>query len=190
MTGAPEPPLCVDLDGTLIEGDTLRISLRHLLVRRPWVLLAVPFVLLRGRPAMKAFVAGKYVPDPARLSWRPEILAFLRDERTRGRRIVLATAANRRIAEAVASYLGLFDAIVATDLGANLKGPNKATQIRKSLACNEFDYMGDSSADLPVFRAARLSYLVDATPSVREAALSQARVAREFPARPGTGRRE
>lgn len=187
MTGAPEPPLCVDLDGTLIEGDTLRISLRHLAVRRPWVLLLVPFVLLRGRAAMKAFVAGQYVPDPARLTWRPEVLEFLRDERTRGRRIVLATAANRRIAEGVAAYLGLFEAIVATDIGTNVKGANKAVQIRKSLACNEFDYMGDSSADLAVFREARLSYLVHASPAVREAALSQARVAREFPARPTSG---
>ncbi len=184
MTQVPEPPLCVDLDGTLIEGDTLRISLRHLAVRRPWVLLAVPFFLLRGRASMKAFVAGQFVPDPARLTWRPEVLEFLREERMRGRRVVLATAANRRIAERVADYLDLFDAVVATDLESNVKGANKAVQIRKSLGCNEFDYMGDSRADLAVFRTARLSYLVDASPSVRDAALKLANVAREFPGRP------
>jgi hypothetical protein len=54
MTGSPppEPPLCVDLDGTLIEGDTLRLSLWHLARSAPWTVLALPFLLLRGRPAL------------------------------------------------------------------------------------------------------------------------------------------
>ena len=66
---APEPPLCVDLDGTLIEGDTLRISLRHLARTSPWKLLAVPFLLLRGRPALKAWVARQHIPNPSDLIW-------------------------------------------------------------------------------------------------------------------------
>src|SRR5688572_29221917 len=118
----PEPPLCVDLDGTLIEGDTLEISIRHLARRTPWVLLALPFVLMRGRPALKAFVANRYVPDPASLVWRTEVLTFLREEKSRGRRIVLATAAHRLIGEAVFKHLGIFDALVATDSSDNLKG--------------------------------------------------------------------
>ena len=112
-----EPPLCVDLDGTLIEGDTLMISVRHLARRAPWTLLALPFVLLRGRPALKAFVARRYVPRPDSLTWRSEVVAFLREQRSQGRKIVLATAANRLVAEAVASHLGLFDGTIATDSG-------------------------------------------------------------------------
>src|SRR5687767_12434482 len=132
----PEPPLCVDLDGTLIEGDTLRISLRHLARRAPWTLLAVPFLLLRGRPALKRFVARRHVPDPASLVWRHEVLAFLREERSRGRQIILATAADRLVGEAVVAYLGLFDGLVATDVGPNVKGKRKVAHIRKSLNCN------------------------------------------------------
>jgi phosphoserine phosphatase len=176
----PEPPLCVDLDGTLIEGDTLRISLWHLARRAPWILLAAPFVLLRGRPALKAFIARRYVPDPAGFVWRSEVLAFLRAERSRGRSIVLATAANRRIAEAIAAHLGLFDALVATDNSANLKGSQKADQIRKTLACNEFDYIGDSPADLPIFQVARIGYLVAPSPALREAARRVGRIERGF----------
>ena len=177
----PEPPLCVDLDGTLIEGDTLVISIRHLARRAPWALLALPFVLLRGgRPAFKAYVARRYVPDPGSLTWRGEVLTFLREERNRGRQIVLATAAHRLVAEAVMAHLGLFDAFVATDAGQNVKGPKKAEQIRKSLACNDFDYIGDSAADLPVFRVARIGYLVAPSRSLSEAARMVGRIAREF----------
>ena len=175
-----EPPLCVDLDGTLIEGDTLHISIRHLARRSPWVLLALPFVLLKGRPALKAFVASRYVPDPASLVWRTEVLAFLREEKSRGRRIVLATAAHRLIGEAVFTHLGIFDALVATDSGDNAKGAMKTAIIRKSLKCNDFDYIGDSNADLPIFGAARVCHLVAPSPALRAAASQVGRIGREF----------
>jgi phosphoserine phosphatase len=180
----PEPPLCVDLDGTLIEGDTLVISVRQLARRAPWTLLALPFVLLRGKPALKAFIARRHVPDPATLVWREEVVAFLREERARGRQIVLATAAHRLIAESVASHLGLFDSLVATDGNANLKGKSKALHICNSLGCKDFDYIGDSRADLPIFEVARVGYLVAPTPSLRQAVRLVGRIAREFPAAP------
>jgi phosphoserine phosphatase len=176
----PEPPLCVDLDGTLIEGDTLVMSVRHLARRAPWTLLAFPFLLLRGRAALKGYIARRYVPDPASLVWRSEVLAFLREERTRGRQIILTTAAHRLIAEAVAAHLGLFDGVVATDAGTNVKGRRKAEQIRKSLGNNEFDYVGDSGDDLPVFQAARVSYLVAPAPSLSRTARRVGRIAGEF----------
>ena len=175
-----EPPLCVDLDGTLIEGDTLRMSLGYLARRSPWTMLLVPFVLLRGRPALKAWVARRYVPDPARLAWRNEVIEFLREERGRGRQIILATAAHRLVAERVVAHLGLFDGVVATDAGTNIKGKYKTAHIRKSLGCHDFDYIGDSSADLPIFQAARVCYLVAPSRSLSDAAGGVGRVARIF----------
>ena len=176
----PEPPLCVDLDGTLIDGDTLRLSLRHLARTSPWTLLLVPFVLLRGRPALKGWVARRYVPDPATLIWRDEVLDFLREERGRGRKIILATAAHRLIAERVAAHLGLFDGVIATESGPNVKGNQKAVHIRKSLNCNDFDYVGDSLADLPIFQQARACYLVAPSATLTEAARGVGRIARVF----------
>jgi phosphoserine phosphatase len=179
-TPSAEPPLCVDLDGTLIEGDTLHISLWHLARRSPWTLFALPFVLLRGRPAFKAFIARRYVPDPATLVWREEVLTFLREEKSRGRRIVLATAAHRRIGEAVANHLGFFDALVATDEADNLKGAQKTAHIRKCLSCNDFDYIGDNLVDVPIFAEARYCYLVAPSPALRDAAGRAGIIAREF----------
>ena len=182
MTPDPrtEPPLCVDLDGTLIEGDTLHLSLRHLVRTAPWKLLALPFILLRGRPALKAWVARQYIPDPAGLVWRTEVLEFLKLERDRGRRIILTTAANRAVADVIVAHLGLFDGVVATESGANIKGSLKTVHIRKSLSCNDFDYIGDSQADLPIFRVARVGYLVAPSTSLSAAAKSVGRIAREF----------
>ena len=175
-----EPPLCVDLDGTLIDGDTLVISVRHLARSTPWTLLVLPFALLRGRANLKGYIARRHVPDPSSLRWRSEVLGFLREERERGRKIFLATAAHRLVAESVVRYLGLFDGFVATDDVSNLKGARKAVHICNSLQCKEFDYIGDSKADLPVFRAARIGYLVAPSRSLSVAARAVGRIAREF----------
>ena len=185
MTQHPgtEPPLCVDLDGTLIEGDTLRMSLRHLARTAPWKLLAVPFLLLRGRPALKAWVARQHIPNPANLVWRSEVLQFLKEERARGRQIILTTAAHKLVADVVCAHLGLFDGVVATESGANVKGNQKTVHIRKSLSCNDFDYIGDSRADIPIFRVARVGYLVAPTDSLSKSARTVGRIARVFHSR-------
>jgi hypothetical protein len=45
-----ERVLCVDLDGTLLSTDLLWESFLSAVGRHLWILLVVPFWLLRGRP--------------------------------------------------------------------------------------------------------------------------------------------
>jgi phosphoserine phosphatase len=159
-TSSTAVPLIVDLDGTLIDGDTLHLSLWLLLRQRPWAIPALPLRVLSGRAQLKRFVSDRVFLDPTTLPYRADVLAFIRRERGSARRIVLATAADRRIADAVASHLAVFDAVIASDGAHNAKGPGKLASIRARLGDGEFDYVGDSMADLPVFRAARRAYLV------------------------------
>jgi phosphoserine phosphatase len=153
-------PLIVDLDGTLIDGDSLHLSLAILARRRPWLIPALPFVVARGRARFKQFVSDHVSLDAATLPYRTDVLEFVRHERASGRHLVLATAANGRIARAVAEHLRLFDSIVASDGHHNAKGKGKLESIRAHIGSADFDYVGDSIADVPIFRAARRSYLV------------------------------
>lgn len=153
-------PLVVDLDGTLIDGDTLHLSLSRLTRERPWVVPILPLMVFAGRARFKEFVSGRILLDPASLPYRSDVVAFVQRERATARPVVLATAAHRRIAYAVARHLALFDSVIATDGGHNAKGGGKLASIRAHLGAGEFDYIGDSMADVPVFRAARRSYLV------------------------------
>ena len=159
------PPLCVDLDGTLIDGDTLIISAMSLLARAPWHVLLLPLWLLRGRAALKGEIAERVHFDAAALPWRNDVVDFLRDQRSGGRRLILATAADRRLAVLVAEHLGIFESVIATEGMLNAKGAGKVLAIRAALGDAAFDYIGDSIADLPVLAAARVGYLV--RPSVR-----------------------
>jgi 4-hydroxybenzoate polyprenyltransferase/phosphoserine phosphatase len=150
-SAAARPVLCVDLDGTLIATDVLAESVAQLLARNPFWAFALLFWLLRGRAYLKQAVAARTTFDAAALPYRPEIVAFLEGERAAGRRLVLATAAHRSVAEAVAAHLGLFAEVVATDAGANLKGARKAAALVAKFGEKGFTYAGDTAVDLEVW---------------------------------------
>ncbi|UCH85290.1 MAG: haloacid dehalogenase-like hydrolase, partial [Candidatus Latescibacterota bacterium] len=163
------------------EEDTLWVSVRQLIAEGPWRLVLLPFFVMGGRAGFKRRIANLVTLDPGRLTYREDILAFLREEKARGRVIVLATAADRRIADAVANHTGLFDGVMATQDGRNLKGPAKLAAILERTKHGPFDYMGDSKADYPIFRAADTAYLVHPThPGLAEDVRRYCRVGKIF----------
>lgn len=166
-TPANSTPLCVDLDGTLIAGDSLRISLRLVARRQPWRLVPAAISVLRGRASFKRYVASCAIPEAESLPWRQSVVDFLRSEHARGRRVILATAADHRIAARVAEHLQVFDTVISTEGPENRRGTAKLAAIRNLLGDSEFDYMGDSLVDLPILIAARKVYLVAPSPSLR-----------------------
>jgi hypothetical protein len=175
-----DPPLYVDLDGTIIGADTLVLSLWKLVRRTPWVCLSLPWHLARGRAAFKGRVARAVRLDPGDLPYREDVLGFLREEKSRGRTLVLATAAHKGIADAVANHVQLFDRVLASDDTRNLKGTSKLAAILDDAPSGVFDYAGDSLADLPVFERARGSILVHPSPTLLRRAHDTCRVHRVF----------
>jgi 4-hydroxybenzoate polyprenyltransferase len=79
-------------------------------------------------------------------------------QKNAGARILLVTAADRTIAEEVAKFVGLFDEVLATDGGMNLKGRGKKDLLVERFGHGGFDYIGNSISDLSVFRAARRKF--------------------------------
>ena len=177
-------PLVVDLDGTLTPTDTLAESLVALVKQSPLNLLRVPLRLLNGRADFKDWVATRAGVSPESLPYREPLLAYLRGEKEKGRRIVLATAAHRSIAEGVSEHLDLFDEVIATQNGRNLKGEAKLEAIRQKLG-GEFVYAGDSAADAPIWKGAKAAVLVGVPTATAEAIRKAVPVEREFAAEEG-----
>jgi 4-hydroxybenzoate polyprenyltransferase/phosphoserine phosphatase len=164
------PVLCVDLDGTLIRGNVLWECALGLLKTRPITLLLLPFWLLSGRAFLKHQLAARVRLDPARLPYRQQVIDLVRQEKAAGRRIALTTAADRELAEIVSGYLGLFDEVHASDGQLNLKGANKAAFLAQRYADTGFEYVGDSAADVEVWRNARAAYVVGTEARAQQAA--------------------
>ena len=173
-------PLCVDLDGTLIRTDVLWESMLLLLKRNPLYLLALPFWLLRGRAALKKEIAARTELNPANLPYHQPFLEYLKIERSQGRPIILATAADHRLAQSVAQYLGLFTDVVASDGKTNMRGKNKGRTLTERLGKKGFDYAGNSTVDLPVWEEARQAIVVNADERLAQRARKLTEVSHVF----------
>ena len=101
--------IVVDLDGTLIRTDTLVESfflyLRLFPLRFFWPLLW----LMRGKVNLKHRLANVVIPDASSLPYNLELVKWLKKEHKVGAKLILATAADHRIAHAVFDHLGFFD---------------------------------------------------------------------------------
>jgi 4-hydroxybenzoate polyprenyltransferase/phosphoserine phosphatase len=153
-------PLCVDLDGTLTPVDTLHESILSLRARGPATLLRLPLWLSRGKAGFKREVAAHASIDIAQLPFRAELLEWLNAERTAGRRLVLVTAADRSIAEAVANHLGFFSEVIASDGISNLAGEGKRRALLDRFGEKGFDYVGNEAKDEAVWKSSRLAIVV------------------------------
>ena len=159
-------PLCVDLDGTLINTDSLYEGLISLLKQNFWYLFLLPLWLLRGKADFKAQIARRVHLDVEFLPYNTALIEFIKSQRPL-RHLVLCTAADARFAQAVSDHLGLFDELIATTKDVNLSAANKAKALCDRFGVGAYDYAGNDVADIAVFARARRSLIVNPTRGLR-----------------------
>jgi 4-hydroxybenzoate polyprenyltransferase/phosphoserine phosphatase len=169
-------PLCVDLDGTLIKTDMLWELLVRLLVKNPLAAVSALIWWTRGRAFLKQQLAARVAANAAALPANEKFIAWLRAEKKSGRKIILATASDLKMALPVASHFGFFDEVLASDGKTNLRSENKRRALVEKFGERGFDYAGNSSADFAVWRGARAAIVVNARPSVTAQAAGCAKV--------------
>jgi hypothetical protein len=165
---AKNPPLVVDLDGTVLRSDLLVEAGLLFMRNQPHRFLAPLHWLVRGKTFLKHQLAHETEIDVTVLPYDKTVIEFIGRERGRGRKIVLATSSHCRMADQVADYLGFFDEVIASNAGRNLSGQVKRDVLVQSFGDRGFDYAGNSSDDLPVWGAARNAYLVNASAATED----------------------
>lgn len=207
-----------DLDRTITRRGTYSPFLIHAAIRcAPWRLLLVPAVLacmigyrfgLMDRKTLKqrmhALMLGRAVPKATvdrlaesfadrvmRSNVHPAMLDLIAAERAEGRVVILATAAHRFYATAIARRIGI-DRVVATESvwrrgmlmpglhGENCYGADKAIALHRHLRGARLDrsaislrFYSDDASDLPCFEASDEAIAVN--PSKKLARTSAAR---------------
>ena len=160
-------PLCVDLDGTLVKSDTLVDSLLALMRTHPAAAFKLPFHLLRGKAAFKAFVTESISLDVAHLPYNLKVLEFLRVQHSQGRDLYLATGADLTLARRVADHLGIFRDVLGSDGTTNLTGDRKLAGLSSRLGRDDFDYIGNATPDLPLLAQAKEPMLANPSLALR-----------------------
>ena len=151
-SAAAELPLCVDLDGTLVKSDTLVDAILLLVRQQPASALHWPGWVRKGRAGFKREITSRAVVDVEHLPYNEPLLAYLREEHARGRRIYLATAADIGFAEKVAAHVGLFTGVLASDGSLNLAGSNKLAAFQERFP-EGFSYIGNAIPDRTLLQA-------------------------------------
>jgi 4-hydroxybenzoate polyprenyltransferase/phosphoserine phosphatase len=158
-------PLLIDVDGTLTRADVTLESLVRFVRSSAWAWLTAILWLLRGRACVKTMLARHAPVDPARLPYRDDVLDLIDEARARGAPVILASASHWRNVRRIARHLGMSEAVIASGRRGNLKGQAKLAAIRDRFGAERpFDYVGDSPADVAVWRAAQQAWTVHHAP--------------------------
>lgn len=176
-----ECPLCVDLDGTLVKTDLLFESVLALLKTNPLYIFSLPMWLLKGKAHLKEQIALRVTLDVACLPYHEDLLTYLTGEHRAGRRIVLVTGADVNVAKQIASHLGLFTSVIASDGVNNLTGRRKLQAIENQFGASPFAYAGNGKIDLTVWKSASSAILVNPTARLVRMARKVGNVTHVFP---------
>lgn len=156
-----QPPLVVDLDGTLLRSDLLLETGMAFLRSQPLRLLAPVGWLVKGKAALKEGLANATDIDVSVLPYDPNVIQLIEGARRSGRTVVLATASHHHLAGRIAEHLQLFDRVMATQAEVNLSAHRKRDLLVEHYGEGGFDYAGNSHDDIPVWAAARQAYVVN-----------------------------
>jgi 4-hydroxybenzoate polyprenyltransferase len=166
VSASGPPVLVVDLDGTLLRSDMLLESFANVLHHAPLSIWAVPVWLARGKAKLKQELARRSRIAVDTLPFDPDVLALVAVAKAQGRKVVLCTATDRELAEAVAGHLKVFDEVLASDGAVNLAAASKADELVRRYGRKGFDYAGNARADLAVWQVARRAIVVSASPGL------------------------
>lgn len=160
--------LVVDLDGTLLRSDMLIETFWSAFGkdwRSPFLALAA---LRGGKAVLKRHLAGRAALDVSLLPYDRKIVAFVQAWRDAGGRTALVTATDERIAKAIADHLEIFDEVHGSDGTVNLIGARKAEFLEARFGTGQFAYIGDATADLPVWKQAAKAITVNVPTGLRK----------------------
>jgi 4-hydroxybenzoate polyprenyltransferase len=151
--GTAEVPLCVDLDGTLVKSDTLVDAVLLLARQQPASPLHWPRWVSKGKASFKREITDRAQVDVEHLPYNRPLVEYLWEQHARGRRIFLATAADKGFADRVAAHFGdLFTGVLASDGTLNLAGANKLAAFQQQFP-EGFTYIGNAMPDRTLLQA-------------------------------------
>ncbi|UWQ35200.1 UbiA family prenyltransferase (plasmid) [Leisingera sp. M527] len=162
--GIADLTLVVDLDGSLLRTDMLFETAWSALSHRWTSVLPVLGKLGQGRAPLKRFLERAGPVDAAVLPYNEKVIAYVAEWRQQGGRTALVSASDQNIVTRIADHLELFDEAIGSDGQENLKGEAKAARLRTLYGDKGYAYIGDSRADLAVWRSAAQAITVGLPP--------------------------
>lgn len=175
--------IVVDLDGTLVDTDMLVENLFLFMRSYPLRFVSLLMALVRGKLYFKNFLASNILPSVDNLPYNNLLLKWLIQSKSSDTKLVLATATDYRLAGLVAIHLGIFDEVLGSS-ASNLSAECKREALVSRFGEKGYEYVGNSSADLAVWRSASSIHVVNPGIGVLKAVKKIGEIQNLFESRP------
>ena len=161
--------LFVDLDGTLIREDLSGLAFLHCLKKNPLKLFfyLVTF-LIKGKPYLKEKISKNYTVPISKLTFNRNALNYIRDVKNRHRVVYLISGSHQILVDQIDRNLKIFFESFGTTNNFNMVGYNKVKFINEKLNIIEFDYLGNSKKDLPIWKYCEKIIYTNVSDSLRK----------------------
>lgn len=154
--------LAIDFDGTLVSCNSFHRELRELRLQKRIMELALD--ILKTGSFTKARIKERVGTLSTQLIYQnclnQTLLELIEVEKSKGTNIVIATGASSSTMRNFMNQHSLDVPVITSTTTLNLTGQNKAFALKSMSHHSGFTYIGDSVADIPIFRIASQGYLV------------------------------
>ena len=166
--------LFVDLDGTLIKEDLSNLAFLHSLKNYPFKTLIYLLVFLfKGKPYLKDKISKNFDIPFENLTYNKAAFDFIREVKNRHRVVYLISGSHQILVDQIGNYLNIFFESFGTKDNFNLVGSNKVQFIKENLKIHDFDYLGNSHKDLPIWKYTKRAIYTNASEELIQTIKSQ-----------------
>lgn len=160
LTNNNKKPLVIDIDGSLLRTDMLMESFLTALGKNAIETMKSTYKHITNRALVKAEMARLSDLDVSRLPVNEAVLALAKQAQAEGRDVVLASGSDQSLVDKLAARFGLEGAHLGSDSKVNLTGNAKGDALVERYGQGGFDYVGDATIDLKVWKRSDLAYVV------------------------------
>ena len=160
--------LFVDLDGTLIREDLSNLAFSHSLKNYPLrTMFYLLIYLFKGKPYLKDKISKKFTIPFEKLTFNRAAFDFIRQVKNRHRVVYLISGSHQILVDQMAKHLNIFFESFGTRGNFNMVGYNKVQFIKENLKIHDFDYLGNSKKDLPIWEYTQNIIFTNASPELK-----------------------
>ena len=175
--------LFVDLDGTLIKEDLSNLAFSHSLKNYPFKTLFYLLVFMfKGKPYLKYKISRNFYIPFENLTYNKAAFDFIREVKNRHRVVYLISGSHQILVDQMGKYLNIFFESFGTRDNFNMVGSNKVQFIKENLKIHDFDYLGNSHKDLPIWQYTKRAIYTNASEELIKTINSQDFENKEIPA--------
>jgi len=161
--------LFVDLDGTLIKEDLSNLAFSYSLKKYPFKTLFYLLVFLfKGKPYLKDKISKDFDIPFENLTFNKAAFNFIREVKNRHRVVYLISGSHQTLVDQMGNYLNIFFESFGTRDNFNMVGINKVKFIKENLKIHDFDYLGNSHKDLPIWKYTKRAIYTNASQDLKK----------------------